>query len=83
MEPSASLPRSAGVRAWATLGLLAAINLLNYADRYVLAGVLPLVQGEFGSSDAELGVLSSSFLLVYALSSTSWATPSPPRRSAA
>jgi predicted MFS family arabinose efflux permease len=69
METSASPAGSAGVRAWATLGLLAAVNLLNYADRYVLAGVLPLVQREFGSTDAELGVLSSSFLLVYALAS--------------
>jgi MFS family permease len=63
------MDRPAAVRAWATLGLLGAINLLNYADRYVLAGVLPLVQREFGSTDAELGVLSSSFLLVYALAS--------------
>lgn len=71
MGPSADAvgARSAAVRAYATLGLLTAVNLLNYADRYVLAGVLPLVGREFGSTDAQLGVLSSSFLLVYALAS--------------
>lgn len=62
---AASLPRST----WATLWILTAINLLNYLDRYVLAGMLPLVQDHFGKTDEQMGILSSSFLLVYALAS--------------
>lgn len=47
--------------------ILTAINLLNYLDRYVLAGMLPLVQEHFGRTDEQMGILSSSFLIVYAL----------------
>lgn len=57
------------LRAHATLLVLTLVNLLNYLDRYVIAGMLPLVQYEFDRSDAEMGVLSSSFLVVYALAS--------------
>ncbi|WP_373044983.1 spinster family MFS transporter [Vulgatibacter sp.] len=57
------------LRAHATLLVLTLINLLNYLDRYVIAGMLPLVQQEFGRNDAQMGVLSSSFLVVYALAS--------------
>lgn len=56
-------------RAHTTLLILTLINLLNYLDRYVISGMLPLVQNEFSRSDAEMGVLSSSFLLVYAIAS--------------
>lgn len=54
-------------RAHITLGILTLINLLNYLDRYVLSGMLPLVQEHFGRSDAEMGILTSSFLIVYSL----------------
>jgi len=57
------------LRAHATLLVLTLINLLNYLDRYVISGMLPLVQAEFGRTDAQMGVLSSSFLVVYALAS--------------
>lgn len=50
-----------------TLGILTFINLLNYLDRYVLSGMLPLVQDHFGRTDAEMGILTSSFLIVYSL----------------
>lgn len=56
-------------RAHVALAILTLINLLNYLDRYVISGMLPLVQLEFSRSDAEMGVLSSSFLLVYAIAS--------------
>lgn len=64
-----SAPRSSAWRGLGPLGVLALVNLFNYADRYVLAGALPLVQEEFGKSYAEMGVLNSSFLIVYALAS--------------
>src|ERR1700686_2547393 len=43
------------------------INFLNYMGRYVGAAASPLIQKEFGLSDAQVGLLGSAFLLVYAL----------------
>jgi MFS transporter, Spinster family, sphingosine-1-phosphate transporter len=50
---------------WTALILLTALNLLNYVDRSVLFAVQPLVQGEFHLSNAEVGYLTSAFLLFY------------------
>lgn len=47
--------------------VLLAINILNYADRYVLSAVLPQVQLDLHLNDLEAGLLGSSFLIVYAL----------------
>ncbi len=47
--------------------ILLVINILNYADRYVLSAVLPKIQVDLSLSDTQLGLLSSAFLLVYAL----------------
>jgi MFS family permease len=47
------------------LGLLFAVNLLNYIDRYVIAAVLEPIKAEFGLSDTQLGLLPFAFLLVY------------------
>ena len=49
------------------LGVMVAINFLNYMDRYVGAAASPLIQKEFGLSDTEVGLLGSAFLLVYAI----------------
>ncbi len=43
------------------------INFLNYMDRWVAAAAAPLIQSEFGLSDALIGLLGSAFLLVYAV----------------
>ena len=48
-----------------TLVLLTALNLLNYADRNVLFAVQPLVQDEFHISKAQVGYLTSAFLVCY------------------
>jgi MFS family permease len=45
------------------------VNILNYADRYVLSAVLPSIKQEFNMSDLQGGLLISSFLIVYALAS--------------
>src|SRR6202521_1198349 len=42
------------------------INFLNYMDRWVAAAASPLIQKEFRLSDAQIGLLDSAFLLVYA-----------------
>ena len=47
--------------------ILFIINVLNYADRYVLPAVLPKIQAEMGLTPLQEGLLGSSFLLVYAL----------------
>ena len=61
-------PSSAGrIAAW-TLGILTALNFLNYVDRYVLAAVLVKMKLDpvFASVDqAQLGLLQTAFLWVY------------------
>jgi MFS transporter, Spinster family, sphingosine-1-phosphate transporter len=48
-----------------SLFLLTALNLLNYADRNVLFAVQPLVQEEFHINKAQIGYLTSAFLICY------------------
>src|SRR6266852_6758348 len=47
--------------------ILLIINILNYADRYLLPAVLPKIQKDFGLTPFQEGLLGSSFLFVYAL----------------
>ncbi|HET8845213.1 MAG TPA: MFS transporter [Ktedonobacteraceae bacterium] len=47
--------------------VLLIINILNYADRYVLSAVLPKIHTDLGLTTVEEGLLGSSFLFVYAL----------------
>ncbi len=47
--------------------ILLIINVLNYADRYVLSAVLPKIHSDLGLTPLEEGLLGSSFLFVYAL----------------
>jgi MFS transporter, Spinster family, sphingosine-1-phosphate transporter len=49
------------------LGVLTGVNLLNYVDRYIPAGALPLILVTFGASDAQGGLLQSMFMLPYAI----------------
>ncbi len=51
------------------LGVLSVINLLNYLDRYILAGVMNKVQAAFHLSNAEGGLLATTFMVVYLLAS--------------
>lgn len=56
-----------GARAGATsaLALLLVINLFNYADRYILAAVVPPLSSEFGLKEEQAGLLASAFLYAY------------------
>ncbi len=47
--------------------ILFIINVLNYADRYVLPAILPKIQSDLGLTPIQEGLLGSSFLLVYAI----------------
>ena len=50
---------------WTALGLLTALNLLNYIDRSVLFAVQPLVQGEFHLTNAQVGISHQRLSRVY------------------
>lgn len=49
------------------LGLLLAVNMLNYIDRQVLFAVFPLIKTDLHLSDTTLGFLGSAFMLSYLL----------------
>jgi MFS family permease len=49
------------------LGLLLAVNMLNYIDRQVLFAVFPLIKIDLRLTDTELGFLGSAFMLSYLL----------------
>src|ERR1700743_3919720 len=67
--------------AWA-LGLLTALNLCNFIDRYVLPGVQPLVQHEFHATDERMGALTYAFFITYMLAAplTGWLGDRVPRK---
>ena len=47
------------------LWLIFGLSLFNYIDRQVLYAVFPLVKADLRLSDAQLGFLASSFMIVY------------------
>lgn len=53
--------------AYRILAVLALANLMNFYDRTVPAVVVEPVKAEFGLTDAEIGILSAGFTVVYAL----------------
>ena len=54
---------------WILVALLWFVFLLNYLDREVIFSVFPLLQKNLKLTDLELGLLSTSFLWVYAIAS--------------
>jgi len=60
VQPTRGQARSA-------FAVLSIINILNYADRSVLSAVLPKIKHDLVLNNTELGLLASSFLLIYAL----------------
>src|SRR5437867_11879206 len=61
--PADGWRRASGVM----LGALTALNALNYLDRYVAAGTLPLILADLAISDAQGGLLQSLFIVAYSL----------------
>ena len=53
--------------AWRVLALLFAANLLNFFDRTLPAVVAEPIRREWGLNDFELGLISTSFVLMYAV----------------
>jgi MFS family permease len=64
------------------LFLLTSLNLFNFVDRYILPGVQPMVQKEFGVNDAQIGLLTSAFFFTYMLAAplTGWLGDRFPRK---
>ncbi|RDD43019.1 Protein spinster-like protein 1 [Trichoplax sp. H2] len=52
-------------QAYITVGVLFLINLLNYMDRYTLAGVLPMIKKAFGLDFEVAGLLQTVFIVSY------------------
>lgn len=76
-------PRISPARTAATaLFLLTSLNLFNFIDRYVLPGVQPLVQKEFGVNDAQIGFLTTAFFFTYMIAAplTGWLGDRFPRK---
>ena len=67
--PASGTPRvrSALPGAGYALGVLTFINLLNYLDRYLVAGVLPRIEESLHIDHAQAGTLQSVFIVVYML----------------
>lgn len=57
------------MRRWSAIGLLASANLLHYANRQVVAhkAVFDDLREAFGASDADIGLLATSFIVPHAL----------------
>jgi MFS family permease len=53
--------------AWTVVALLWAAYFLNYTDRQIVFSVYPALKKELHFSDAQLGLIGSTFLWVYAL----------------
>ncbi|ODN04368.1 Protein spinster [Orchesella cincta] len=50
---------------WATVFILFYVNLINYMDRFTLAGVLDDVSKSFGINNGEQGLLQTVFVISY------------------
>lgn len=49
----------------AALGVLTGLNLLNYVDRYLASGMLPLIAAELHLKDTDAGLLFTVFIATY------------------
>uniref|UniRef100_A0A6Q2WVB9 Protein spinster homolog 1 n=1 Tax=Esox lucius TaxID=8010 RepID=A0A6Q2WVB9_ESOLU len=61
-EPASGV---SSTRALFTVGVLCFINLLNYMDRFTVAGVLPDIEQYFGIDDGNSGLLQTVFICSY------------------
>ncbi|XP_055687110.1 protein spinster isoform X2 [Lutzomyia longipalpis] len=57
--------RSIGKQEWFTVCVLCFVNLINYMDRFTIAGVLTNIQDEFSIGDDQGGLLQTAFVLSY------------------
>ncbi|XP_021952664.1 protein spinster isoform X2 [Folsomia candida] len=50
---------------WLTVAVLVYVNLINYMDRFTLAGILDKIQCNFGIENSEGGLLQTVFVISY------------------
>ncbi|PBC33212.1 Protein spinster [Apis cerana cerana] len=50
---------------WFTVGVLCFVNLLNYMDRFTVAGVLTEIKNDFKITNDKSGLLQTAFILSY------------------
>ncbi|KAI6190218.1 Protein spinster-like protein 1 [Aphelenchoides bicaudatus] len=65
MECTGEIPMSNSVRKWATIAILVFTNLLNYMDRFTIAGVLTEIQNFFTINDTYAGLLQTAFIVSF------------------
>ncbi|XP_021921936.1 protein spinster isoform X2 [Zootermopsis nevadensis] len=53
------------IREWLTIIILFLVNLINYMDRFTIAGILNDVKAEFNIGDDLAGLLQTAFVLSY------------------
>jgi len=52
---------------WVVVAMLWFVCFFNYADRQAIFSVFPLLKSEMHLTDVQLGIVGSSFMLVYAI----------------
>ncbi|MGD9647273.1 MAG: MFS transporter [Pirellulales bacterium] len=52
---------------WAVVGMLWFICFFNYADRLAISSALPILEKDYGFNKEQLGLISSAFMWIYAL----------------
>ncbi|KAK4874836.1 hypothetical protein RN001_014196 [Aquatica leii] len=57
--------RDVKLKDWITVIILCFVNLINYMDRFTLAGILTDIQKHFDIDDSEGGLLQTAFILSY------------------
>jgi predicted MFS family arabinose efflux permease len=70
LDANSSSARRGQVRLLVVLGL---INLFNFADRFVIVPLFPLLRDEFSLSDVQLGMLQTVLQVVLALATVPFA----------
>ncbi len=53
--------------AWIVVGILWFVSMLNYLDRLLIASMRTPIKADIPMTDAEFGLLTSAFLIVYAI----------------
>jgi len=53
--------------AWLVVGILWFVSMLNYLDRLLIASMRTPIKADIPMTDAEFGLLTSAFLIIYAI----------------
>lgn len=53
--------------AWTVVGILWFVSMLNYLDRLLIASMRTPIKADIPMTDAEFGLLTSAFLIIYAI----------------